>query len=126
MKPDLIPFIGKRVTVTVDRPLGSLHPDFPSSDPYPINYGYIAGTVSGDGQPVDAYVLGVTTPVESASGTVIAVVTRADDNEDKLIISAEDEITFTPDEIWARIEFQERHFKSTLYIGSLAQNLRGS
>ena len=40
--------IGQIVTVTVDRPLGSCHPDYPNTY-YPINYGYIKGTMAADG-----------------------------------------------------------------------------
>lgn len=39
--------IGPIVTVTVDRPLGSYHPEHPNLY-YPINYGYIKGTVAAD------------------------------------------------------------------------------
>ena len=37
--------IGPIVTVTVDRPLGSFHPEHPDIH-YPINYGYIKGTMA--------------------------------------------------------------------------------
>ena len=39
---------GPIVTVTVDRPLGSYHPEHPDVY-YPINYGYIKGTIAADG-----------------------------------------------------------------------------
>ena len=50
--------LGKTVTVTIDRPLGSRHPRHPDLL-YPINYGYIAGIMGGDGEEQDAYLLGV-------------------------------------------------------------------
>lgn len=50
-------YIGKIVKVKIDRPLGSKHPKFDMI--YPVNYGYIPGTISGDGEELDAYVLGV-------------------------------------------------------------------
>ncbi len=53
--------LGKIVTVTVDRPLGSYHPDYPDLY-YPVNYGYIEGTLSADDEEIDAYVLGIDTP----------------------------------------------------------------
>ena len=37
--------IGEIVTVTVDRPLGSAHPDYPEMI-YPLNYGYIEGIMA--------------------------------------------------------------------------------
>ena len=115
MKPDLTPYLGRRVTVIVDRPLGSRHPHFSEAEPYPVNYGYLPDTVSGDGQPVDAYLLGWDTPVESADGIVIAIIRRADDAEDKLVVAAEG-VTLTPDEVWAQVDFQERYFNSTLVM----------
>ena len=48
--------IGPIVTVTVDRPMGSYHPEHPDIY-YPINYGYIEGTMAADGEEEDAYVV---------------------------------------------------------------------
>ena len=45
--------IGKMVTVTVDRPLGSFHPNHPDLY-YPVNYGYVAGIPAPDGEDQDA------------------------------------------------------------------------
>ena len=41
-------FLNKIVSVTIDRPLGSKHPKHEMI--YPINYGYIPNTISGDGE----------------------------------------------------------------------------
>lgn len=40
---------GPIVTVTVGRPPGSYHPEHPDLY-YPINYGYIEGTMTADGE----------------------------------------------------------------------------
>lgn len=111
-KPDLRPYLGKTVTVTVDRPLGSLHP---SGHPirYEANYGFISGTLSGDGEPVDAYLLGLDQPVAEASGVVIAVIVRRDDIEDKLVVASQGR-SFTPEQISALVAFQERFFDTEL------------
>lgn len=53
--------IGDLVTVTVDRPLGSYHPEHPRLY-YPVNYGYIEGRLAPDGEGQDAYILGITHP----------------------------------------------------------------
>ncbi len=45
-------FLGQWVTVVMDRPLGSKHPEYELI--YPINYGYLENTVGGDGEEVDA------------------------------------------------------------------------
>lgn len=41
--------IGKIVTVTVDRPMGSYHPEHKDMY-YPVNYGYIEGIIAPDGE----------------------------------------------------------------------------
>ena len=105
-------YLGKRVKVTIDRPLGSRHPREPDMV-YPVNYGYLPGTVSGDGQPIDEYVLGVDEPVGSAEGVVIAVVVRADDVEDKLVVAPEG-VSYEVEEIEGMVEFQERFFDSRI------------
>src|SRR5256885_15333734 len=88
MRPNLSAYLGKRVSLVIDRPLGSRHPREPDMV-YAVNYGCIPSTVSGDGHPVDAYLLGVKEPVEQAEGVVIALVIRADDVEDKLVVAPE-------------------------------------
>ena len=41
--------------ITIDRPARSAHPDYPSVI-YPLDYGFIPGTVGSDGEPVDVFV----------------------------------------------------------------------
>ncbi|MBE6049509.1 MAG: hypothetical protein E7214_02325 [Clostridium sp.] len=50
-------YLGKLVTVKMDRPLGSKHPKH--NFIYPLNYGYIPNTTSGDGEEIDVYIIGV-------------------------------------------------------------------
>lgn len=40
---------------TLDRPYGTAHPRFPEIV-YPLDYGYVNGTQSSDGEPVDVFV----------------------------------------------------------------------
>ena len=102
-------YLNKEVIVTIDRPFGSKHPKHGFI--YPLNYGYIEGTISGDGEELDAYVLGVFEPLESFKGKVIAIIHRTNDNDDKLIVSNKD---YTNDQIKALTEFQERFFESKI------------
>lgn len=112
MKPDLTPFLGQTVRVVVDRPLGSAHPRWPDLV-YRVNYGEVPGTLGGDGQPIDAYLLGWEVPVREAEGVVTAVLLREDDVEDKLIVVRPG--TRPSDaEIMKAIWFQEQHFRSRL------------
>ena len=41
--------------VVVDRPTGSAHPRIPEAI-YPLDYGYLDGTVGGDGDGIDVFV----------------------------------------------------------------------
>lgn len=104
-------YIGKIVDVHIDRPLGSKHPKHGFI--YPVNYGYIPNTISGDGEELDCYVLGIFEPIESFSGKCIAVIHRTNDNDDKLIVVPEG-INYSDDAIRALTEFQERFFESEI------------
>lgn len=104
--------IGSLVTVTIDRPLGSSHPEHPNMI-YSINYGYIKDTLSPDGEEFDAYVLGVDVPVSEFSGRVVAIIHRKDDIEDKLVIAPLG-MEFTMEVIINETYFQEKYFKSTV------------
>lgn len=106
--------IGKSVTVTVDRPLGSVHPKHPDIY-YPINYGYIEGIIAPDGEEQDAYILGVEIPVEHFTGTVIAIIHRHDDVEDKWVVAPAG-MVFTKEEVKAATHFQEQYFDSDIII----------
>lgn len=106
--------LGQIITVTVDRPLGSYHPDYPDML-YPINYGFIEGTMAADGEEEDAYILGVDEPVKEFTGRAIAVIHRKDDVEHKWVV-APDGVTFTEDEIREAVDFQEQYFESSISI----------
>ncbi len=107
--------IGATVTVLVDRPLGSAHPDYPDLI-YPVNYGYVPGIMSPDGEDQDAYILGVDVPLKRFSGRVIAVIHRLDDVEDKWVVAPKGR-SFSVAEIAAAVDFQERYFHSRILIG---------
>jgi inorganic pyrophosphatase len=104
-------FIGKTVTVKMDRPMGSKHPKWGFI--YPVNYGEILYTKAPDGEAVDAYVLGVFESKEEFTGKCIAVIHRMDNDDDKLIVVPEDK-TYSDEQILAITEFQERFFKPTI------------
>ena len=104
--------LGRLVTVTVDRPLGSRHPRYPDTV-YPINYGFVEGVAAQDGEWQDAYILGVAEPVTAFEGCVIAIIRRLNDVEDKWVV-APDGTTFDAAQIRAATEFQERYFESVI------------
>ena len=104
-------FLGKVIDVEIDRSLGSKHPKHGFI--YPVNYGYVPNTISGDGEELDCYVLGVFEPLETFTGKCIAIIHRTNDNDDKLVIVPEGR-NFSNDQIRALTEFQERFFESII------------
>ena len=106
-----IKYLNKTVTVKMDRPLGSKHPEWDLI--YEVNYGYLPNTISGDGEELDCYVLGVNKPLDNFTGKCIAIIHRINDNDDKLIIVPEG-INFTDEEIRNLTNFQEKYFESII------------
>ena len=104
-------FLGKKVSVIMDRPMGSKHPS--CGFVYPVNYGYIKGIKAPDGDELDAYVLGVPRPLKEFTGRCIAVIHRTNDDDDKLVVVPEG-VDFSDKEIRKFTHFQERWFKSEI------------
>lgn len=104
--------LGDIVTVTVDRPLGSFHPEYKDLY-YPVNYGYVKGIAAPDGEEQDAYIIGVNKPVQEFTGKLIAVVHRRDDVEEKWVVAPEG-LVFHKKEIEEQIKFQEQYFISEI------------
>ena len=101
-------YLGKILKIKLDRPFGSKHPKHGFI--YPVNYGYVPNTTSGDGEELDAYLLGVFEPVEEYEGECIAIIHRTNDNDDKLVIVPQGK-NYSNDAIEALIEFQEQYFE---------------
>lgn len=104
-------YLGKTVTIRIDRPIGYVHRKTNRTLIYPINYGYIPGVPGGDGEDLDVYLLAVDRPVEQYTGRIVGIVFRADDVEDKLVM-APDGVLPTADEIRQAVAFQERFYHS--------------
>ena len=104
-------YIGKTINIKIDRPFGSKHPKHGFI--YPVNYGYVPNTISGDNEELDAYLLGVFCPVEEYTGTCIAIIHRTNDNDDKLVVVPEEK-EYSDDAIDALTEFQEQYFEHVI------------
>ena len=104
-------YLGKTLKIEIDRELGSKHPKHGFI--YPINYGFVPGTVSGDGEELDCYLLGVFEPVKEYTGKCIAIIHRTNDDDDKLIIAPEGK-EYSNDAINALVEFQEKYFEHVI------------
>ncbi len=106
-----VDFIGRKVLVEIDRPVGSRHPTHGFL--YPVNYGFVPGTLEPDGEALDAYVLGISGPMKQFEGLCIAVIHRLNDDGDKLFLSFAGK-AFTDDQIRDLTDFQERFFRSEI------------
>ncbi len=104
-------YIGKSVKANIDRPLNSKHPKH--NYIYPINYGFIPNTISGDGEELDCYILGIDKPLETFEGQCIAVIHRINDNDDKLVLAPQGK-EYTDAEIRKITNFQEQYFESEI------------
>lgn len=104
------PLLGRHLTIVIDRPLGSRHPAHPELQ-YALNYGFVPGIAAPDGEELDAYIYGVSRPMRRFTGTVIGVIHRRDDAEDKLVVAPSGMIAYEP-QITEAVRFQERFFDS--------------
>jgi len=100
------------ITVKIDRPLGSAHPEHPDMI-YPVNYGYIPESLAPDGEEQDVYVLGVKEPVDSFTGELVAIIHRKDDIEDKWV-AAPTNSKWTPEQIMKEVSFTEQYFDASV------------
>ena len=101
-------YLGKIIKIKIDRPFGTKHPKHGFI--YPVNYGYVPNTISGDGEELDAYLLGIFEPVEEYEGECIAIIHRTNDNDDKLVVAPVGKY-YSNDAINALTEFQEQFFE---------------
>lgn len=106
--------LGTKVEVRVDRPMGSVHPDY-DFVVYRTNYGYIPGTAAGDGEEIDAYILGIDKPVERFEGTCIAVIVRRDDEEHKVVVAPH---PLSRERVLQEIAYVESHYDTDVIVAA--------
>ena len=108
-------YLGKKVFIGIDRPIGYVHKKEKYSLTYPINYGYIPDVFGGDGEELDVYLLGVDKPVTEYECEIIAIAHRHNDVEDKLV-GAPVGVRFSKEEIESAIDFQERYYDTEVEV----------
>lgn len=74
-----------RLGYTVDRPKWSRHPTFPDII-YPIDYGYVNGTLGTDNEPIDIF---VGTSDHGLAGAIVTTDFRKRDVEVKLLYNCD-------------------------------------
>lgn len=113
---DTLDFLDKDVTIEIDRKIGTVHPKH-SDIVYPINYGFVPYIIGGDGEELDAYVLGESTPLEIYKGRCLGLIHRLDEEDDKLILGKE-ELLYSKETIRKVTFFQEKFHTSILIMAS--------
>ena len=101
-------YLAQIVHIKIDRPLHSLHPKHGFR--YEVNYGFVPGTVSGDGEEIDAYVIGVDEPLEEFDGRCVAFIRRQEEDDDKLILIPPEMGDISDEEIIKATHFQEKPY----------------
>jgi inorganic pyrophosphatase len=105
-----IEHIGTRVRFVIDRPRGTLHPDYPTLR-YELDYGFVPNTLSADGEEMDAYILKASNaPCEDKDGLCVGAILRRD-GDDKLVIVLESASgAVSAQSVRQLTSFQERFF----------------
>jgi len=75
----------------------------------------VLGIVSGGGEEVDAYVIGVDEVVKEFEGRCVAIIHRLDDDDDKLVLVPEIMMDIPDEEIIRATHFQEWAFEIEIW-----------
>jgi inorganic pyrophosphatase len=97
----------KSSEIVIDRPKGSAHPRYPDLV-FPLDYGYLNGTIGGDGDGIDIW--SGTAPHRKLTAIVCTVDMKKRDAEYKLIIGC------TEAEIKIIEKFHNGRYQSAIII----------
>ena len=111
---NIIDYLGRKVFVKVERPLGSIHPKYKDIK-YNVNYGFLPNTIARDDEEQDAYIIGVNEPLDYFEGIVKVIIIRNDDVEDKLVV-CDKNYPLTREEIEKKTQFQEKYFDTKIIM----------
>lgn len=93
--------------VVIDRPRGSAHPRYPDYR-YPLDYGFLAGTRSGDGHGIDVWI--GSDPGRRPDAIILTVDLHKRDTEPKILLGC------TPAERQLILSQHQRGTQSALLI----------
>jgi inorganic pyrophosphatase len=93
--------------IVIDRPKGSTHPRYPKLT-YPLDYGYLEGTTSGDGAGIDVWVGSLRSKV--ITGCVCTVDLFKKDVELKILVGC------TAEEVEVVREFHQDRYMQNIYL----------
>ena len=84
----LLDHLVKESSIVIDRPKGTAHPRYPD-DIFPYDYGYLAGTTSGDGQGIDVWLGSL--PDNRATAIICTIDLAKRDSEMKILLGCTQE-----------------------------------
>ena len=93
--------------IMLDRPKGSVHPRYPDIR-YPLDYGYLQGTRSGDGDGIDIWIGSMTE--RHVTGVVLCVDLLKRDSECKVLYAC------TREEMRQILAFHQQGMQSALLV----------
>ena len=96
--------------IVLDRPRGSAHPRYPDFI-YPLDYGYLKGTSSGDGDGIDVWV--GSKSEQRVTGIIMCVDLMKRDSECKVLVAC------THEEMLAIAAIHQQGLQSALLIERL-------
>ena len=85
-----IAYLAATSSIVIDRPKGSPHPRYPEVI-YPLDYGYLEGTMSADGGGTDVWLGSLNTIDKTLTGILCTFDTLKRDAEIKLLIGCTEE-----------------------------------
>jgi inorganic pyrophosphatase len=100
----------KTSNIVIDRPQGTTHPRYPEFL-YPLDYGYLQGTHSGDGDGIDIWLGSL--PERVVTAVIITVDLRKRDSEMKILLGC------TQEEMQSLLAIHRRGQQSAILIESL-------
>ena len=98
--------------IVIDRPRGSVHPRYPDVI-YPLDYGYLRGTTSGDGKGIDVWI--GTREVRHVSGVILTVDLLKRDSEVKILLCC------TPEEVQTILRIHDQSARGGLQSALLLE-----